>query len=78
MIGAGLDSVLAAHEAAYRDCLAVGGSNCRLDFSWHSAVTPEVMGALAALGVVVLIPVIMRHLRAARPGRANESDSIVA
>jgi uncharacterized membrane protein YdjX (TVP38/TMEM64 family) len=77
VIGAGLDSVIAAQEALYRHCLAAGGSDCRLNFSWRAVVTPELMAALAALGVVVLIPVIMRHLRAGRPA-AKGGDSIIA
>jgi uncharacterized membrane protein YdjX (TVP38/TMEM64 family) len=77
VIGAGLDSVIGAQVALYRRCLAAGGGDCRLDFSWHAMVTPELMAALAALGVVVLIPVIMRHLRAGRPA-AKGGDSIVA
>jgi uncharacterized membrane protein YdjX (TVP38/TMEM64 family) len=63
-VGAGLESVIVAQEAAYRSCLAVGRLDCRLDFQFKSALTPELLGALAALGVVALIPVVVKRLRA--------------
>ena len=36
-LGAGLDSVIAAQEAAYRACLAAGRPDCRLEFHLHAA-----------------------------------------
>ncbi len=63
-VGAGLTSVITVQEAAYRACLAAGRSDCRLDFDLKAAVTPELLMALAALGVVALIPVIVKRLRA--------------
>lgn len=65
-VGAGLDSVLRAQGAIYQACLAAGGAACRLDFDARAAVTPELLGALAALGVFALIPVVMKRLRARR------------
>ena len=62
-VGAGLDSVIAAQQAAYRSCLAAGRSDCRLTFHMNAAVTPELLAALAALGVLALIPVVVKHLR---------------
>jgi uncharacterized membrane protein YdjX (TVP38/TMEM64 family) len=63
-VGAGLDSVIAAQQAAYQSCLAAGRPDCRLEFHMNAALTPEVLGALAALGVLALIPVAVRRLRA--------------
>jgi hypothetical protein len=62
-VGAGLDSVIAAQQAAYRSCLAAGRSDCRLTFHMNAAVTPELLAALAALGVLALIPVVVKHWR---------------
>ena len=62
-VGAGLDSVIAAQQAAYRSCLASGRSDCRLTFHMDAAVTPELLAALAALGVLALIPVVVKHWR---------------
>jgi uncharacterized membrane protein YdjX (TVP38/TMEM64 family) len=67
LVGAGLDSIIAAHESAYRHCLAAGNGGCRLDFSLSAVATPQLLAALAALGMVALIPVAVRKWRA-RPG----------
>lgn len=68
-VGSGLDSVIVAQESAYRNCLAGGGSDCRLDFDPASAVTPEMLAAFAALGVVALLPVAVKQWRARRQAK---------
>jgi uncharacterized membrane protein YdjX (TVP38/TMEM64 family) len=68
-VGAGLDSAIAAQQAAYRSCLAAGRSDCRLTFHMNAAVTPELLAALAALGVLALIPVVVKHWR--KKGRTS-------
>ena len=46
-VGAGLDSVIAAQEAAYRACLAAGRAGLPARFrSAQAAITPELMAAL--------------------------------
>lgn len=70
--GAGLDSVIVAQQAAYRSCVASGRADCRLEFHMHAAVTPELLAALAALGVLALIPVVVKRLKArARVARSS-------
>lgn len=61
--GTGLDSVIAAQSAAYRDCLAAGRPGCRLVFNASDVLTPELIGALIALGVLALVPVLVKHWR---------------
>jgi uncharacterized membrane protein YdjX (TVP38/TMEM64 family) len=68
--GTGLDSVIAAQEAAYRDCLAAGRTDCRLAFDAKDVLTPELLGALVALGLLALLPAVVRRLR--RRSRAIE------
>jgi uncharacterized membrane protein YdjX (TVP38/TMEM64 family) len=63
-VGAGLDSVIAAQQAAYHLCLTGGSPDCRLKFHMNAVLTPELVTALAALGVLALIPVAVKHLRA--------------
>jgi uncharacterized membrane protein YdjX (TVP38/TMEM64 family) len=63
-VGAGLDSVIAAQQSAYRSCLAAARSDCRLEFHINAALTPELIAALTALGVLALVPVVVRRLRA--------------
>jgi uncharacterized membrane protein YdjX (TVP38/TMEM64 family) len=65
-VGAGLDSVLAAQEKAYMACLEAGQAVCRLDFDPKAVLTPKLLGALVALGVVSLIPVVAKRWRSRR------------
>ena len=67
--GAGLDSVAAAQKQAYLDCVARGAADCKAHINFHQLVTKDLIYAFAALGVVALIPVIVRRWRARRvPG----------
>jgi uncharacterized membrane protein YdjX (TVP38/TMEM64 family) len=68
--GTGLDSVIAAQEAAQRDCLAAGRSDCHFTFDTKDVLTPHLVGALVALGLLALLPVVVRRLR--RRSRAME------
>ena len=62
--GSGLDSVFAAQGAAYEACkarLSAGEANiCRLEIELGNLVTKELVIAFALLGVVALIPVVMK------------------
>jgi uncharacterized membrane protein YdjX (TVP38/TMEM64 family) len=65
-VGAGLDSVLAAQAKAYMACLEAGQAACRLDFDPKAVLTPKLLGALVALGIVSLIPVVAKRWRSRR------------
>ena len=65
-IGTGLDSAIAAEEETYRACLAAGGAACRLDFDVRAALTPRLLAALVVLGLLALVPVLVRRLKARR------------
>ncbi len=60
-VGAGLDSVIHAQAAMYEACVAAGHSDCRLDFNPAAALTPELIGALVALGLLSLIPIAVKR-----------------
>ena len=64
--GTGLDSVITAQKNSYQDCLAAGGSDCHLTFDARDVLTPQLLGALVALGLLALVPVVVRRLRARR------------
>jgi len=64
--GTGLDSVIAAQKQAYQDCLASGRDVCHLVFEAKDILTPQLLGALVALGLLALVPVVLRRLRARR------------
>lgn len=63
-LGSGLDSVIAKQEDAYRACLSAGRTDCTLQFDIGMVVTPRLLSALALLGVIALIPVIVKRVRA--------------
>jgi uncharacterized membrane protein YdjX (TVP38/TMEM64 family) len=62
--GAGLESAVAAQRALYDECVSSGKTGCRLDFDFGAAITPELLAALAVLGVVALAPVAVKRWRA--------------
>ena len=72
-VGAGLDSLLAAQEVAYRACLAAARSDCRLDFDLKAAVTPQLLIALTALGMLALVPTLVRRWRARGAAAASST-----
>jgi uncharacterized membrane protein YdjX (TVP38/TMEM64 family) len=65
--GVGLDSVIEAQQQAYRDCLkgqsAGGAQSCEFTLDPGALVTSELLIAFAALGVVALLPVILKKFR---------------
>lgn len=71
--GVGLDSVIEAQRMAYRACLANQGADgmpvCKFELDPSALVTPELLIAFGALGVVALIPVIVKKIRK-RPASA--------
>lgn len=66
--GAGLDSVVAAHKAARDACIAAGNTACDMTISPSQLVTREFVLALAALGCVALLPVLIKRFRRPRAG----------
>jgi uncharacterized membrane protein YdjX (TVP38/TMEM64 family) len=62
--GTGLDSIIAAQKQAYDACLAAGRGDCQFAFDAKDILTPQLLGALVALGLLALVPVLLRRLRA--------------
>ncbi|SFU01136.1 Uncharacterized membrane protein YdjX, TVP38/TMEM64 family, SNARE-associated domain [Pseudovibrio denitrificans] len=58
-VGAGLDSVILAQEQANPGCSAAG--TCEVEIS--ALITPELIWAFAALGLVALIPPVIQRFR---------------
>ncbi len=67
LAGTGLDSVIAAQKTAYDECVAAGRTDCHLSFDPKDALTPELIGALVALGLLALVPVVVKRLRGRAP-----------
>lgn len=57
-VGRGLDSIIAAQAEDHAACVAEkGAENCTFELSVANLVTPQMLLAFAALGLVALIPV---------------------
>ena len=71
LAGTMLDSVIATQQKAYADCLAAGAGNCRLAFDARDVLTPQLIAVLVALGLLALLPVAVKRLKArrARPNK---------
>lgn len=64
-VGSSLDAIIQGQRAAYDACIAQGATvHCRFDISLKHMVTPQILIALACLGAVALIPVLVKKLRA--------------
>ncbi len=62
-LGAGLDSIVAAQESAYRACLAAAHANCHLAFDIDAALTPQFLAALAVLSLVAVLPIVIKRFK---------------
>ena len=59
--GSGLDSIIEKQQGARDACLAAGNTECGLDLGLSTLITPQILVAFVALGVLALIPVILRR-----------------
>ena len=63
LAGAGLDSMIAAQKNSYDQCVAATGADCRLVFEPADVLTPQLIAALVALGLLALMPVAVKFWR---------------
>lgn len=63
LAGAGLDSIIAAQKNSYDQCIAATGADCRLVFEPADVLTPQLIAALVALGLLALMPVAVKFWR---------------
>lgn len=67
LAGNGLDSVIAAQQAAHQSCLAKmgpgGQESCSYALDPGALLTPELIAGLVALGLVALVPVAVKWFR---------------
>nr|WP_246718823.1 VTT domain-containing protein [Microvirga terrestris] len=68
LAGSGLDDVIAQLERQRAECLALGWSDCAIDFNAKSLLTPELVTALALLGILALIPIALKQWRRRKAG----------
>ena len=61
-LGRGLGSIIEAQTTTHDACVvAKGATNCPFEISASSLVTPQLLIALALLGVVSIIPVVLKN-----------------
>jgi uncharacterized membrane protein YdjX (TVP38/TMEM64 family) len=64
-VGAGLDSIITTQHAQRTQCIAAkSAAECPFELSISSLITPQLLLAFAALGVVALIPVALKKWKA--------------
>ncbi|MBL4646734.1 MAG: TVP38/TMEM64 family protein [Rhizobiales bacterium] len=61
LTGNGLNSIIEAQRAANPDCAT--NANCTIDISVSNFITPEILAGFAALGLVAVIPVLLKRFR---------------
>jgi uncharacterized membrane protein YdjX (TVP38/TMEM64 family) len=72
--GAGLDSVIMAAKTEHAACVARSGADaCPLKIYASSLLTPELMLALVLMGLMSLIPVVLKKWKKRRGGHAAAS-----
>ena len=64
ILGSGLNSIIDAQRKIYDACVAANGAgNCVFKVDAGSLITPQILAAFAALGIVAAIPVVLRRLK---------------
>jgi uncharacterized membrane protein YdjX (TVP38/TMEM64 family) len=70
-VGSGLDSIIMAQKQANLECIAEkGAENCPFKLDAGSLITTEIFVAFVLLGIVSLIPVVLKKFKA-RKSPAN-------
>jgi len=65
ILGAGLGSVIDRQQAIYDACIAEkGAENCIFNIDAGALLTPQLLAAFVALGIVALIPVAIKYWKA--------------
>ena len=65
LLGSGLGSIIDKQQSVYDACVAANGpANCRFDINVGALLTPQLVAGLVALGVVALIPIVIKRLKA--------------
>jgi hypothetical protein len=63
-VGAGLDAIIVTAEADYAACLAAkGAAACTFTINAGALLNKQLIGALVLLGIVALVPVVLRRRR---------------
>ena len=64
--GTGLDSVITTQKDLHQACLVAAHADCSLTFDARDVLTWQLLSALVALGLLALVPVVIKRWRARR------------
>jgi len=71
LAGSGLDSIIEAQKLTFESCVTQNGAaNCTFSLDASVLVTPQLLAAFVALGIVAIIPVVIKKLRSRHAGKA--------
>lgn len=59
--GSGLDSIIEAQHGARKACLEAGGLDCGFELKLKYLLTPPIIAAFVALGILALVPVLIKR-----------------
>jgi uncharacterized membrane protein YdjX (TVP38/TMEM64 family) len=62
-LGAGLDSAVAVQASELRRCMAAGGTDCPVEIDIMGFMNGQLLAAFVILGIVALIPIVVRRLK---------------
>ncbi len=65
-LGTGLDSIILEQQEKFQTCQASGSADCSLSFNFSSLITTEIILAFVALGIISLVPVVLKRFRKVR------------
>ncbi len=71
IVGAGLDRIIDEQQQVYDACVATGATDCTFSLDPGSLLNSTILLAFAALGVVAVIPVVLKKLRSRRSAEAK-------
>jgi uncharacterized membrane protein YdjX (TVP38/TMEM64 family) len=66
LLGAGFDSIILAELVSYRRCVTAASTPCSFALDPFALLTPPMLAAFLLLGVLALLPPLLKHLRAAK------------
>ena len=69
--GASFAEIVRSQGEALRACQASGATNCGVTFDASHVISPQILATLIALGVMALIPVVMKAWRKRKQGIGN-------
>ena len=65
-IGAGIGAVLTSENAKYQQCIASAADICSFELNANSFLSTEMIIGLIALGVVALLPILIKKFNKRR------------